>query len=133
MPQISTTDNPVEAIHHMVVNDRCETVQHVAAPSDFYLFPKVKFHLRGQRFDGNDDVIYAVEANLGGPDATFFHKGKIKLEHHWNKYTTEKRRRGRPSSSLKKVIEEDIGLGGAELSTVMRDRNLWRQYMVSPD
>ncbi|KAI8498764.1 hypothetical protein Bbelb_232170 [Branchiostoma belcheri] len=84
MPQISTTDNPVEAIHHMVVNDRCETVQHVAAqgsataanefgfavlphpsnspdlaPSDFYLFPKLKFHLRGQRFDGNDDVIYA--------------------------------------------------------------------------
>ncbi|KAI8485965.1 Endoplasmic reticulum-Golgi intermediate compartment protein 2 [Branchiostoma belcheri] len=31
MPQISTTDNPVEAIHHhMVVNDRRETVQHVA-------------------------------------------------------------------------------------------------------
>ncbi|KAI8519047.1 Potassium voltage-gated channel sub KQT member 1 [Branchiostoma belcheri] len=30
MPQISTTDNPVEAIHHMVVNDRFETGQHVA-------------------------------------------------------------------------------------------------------
>ncbi|KAI8504844.1 hypothetical protein Bbelb_169530 [Branchiostoma belcheri] len=28
-----------------------------------------------------------------------------------------------------KVIEEDIGLGGVELSSVMRDRNLWRQYM----
>ncbi|KAI8515992.1 hypothetical protein Bbelb_068050 [Branchiostoma belcheri] len=110
MPQISTTDNLVEAIHHMVVNDRCETGQHVAvedndqrekerkapswrddnapvhtaqgsvaasnefgfavephpfnspdlAPSDFYLFPKLNFHLRSQRFDGNDDVIYAV-------------------------------------------------------------------------
>ncbi|KAI8510770.1 hypothetical protein Bbelb_116860 [Branchiostoma belcheri] len=51
MPQISTTDNPVEAIHHTVENGR--------SPSDFYLFPKLKFHLRGQRFDGNDDVIYA--------------------------------------------------------------------------
>ncbi|KAI8486744.1 hypothetical protein Bbelb_354920 [Branchiostoma belcheri] len=30
MPQISTTDNPVEAIHHMEGNDRCETGQHVA-------------------------------------------------------------------------------------------------------
>ncbi|KAI8506636.1 hypothetical protein Bbelb_160630 [Branchiostoma belcheri] len=48
-------------------------------------------------------------------------------------YGTEKRRRGRDSLTLKKVIEEDIGLGGAELSSVMRDRNLWRQYMVSPD
>ncbi|KAI8521695.1 hypothetical protein Bbelb_014490 [Branchiostoma belcheri] len=85
MPQLSTMDNPVETTHHMVVNDRCETVQHVAAPLDFYLFPKLKFHLRGQRFDGDDDVIYAVEANLGGPDATFFHKGKIKLELHWTK------------------------------------------------
>ncbi|KAI8494372.1 hypothetical protein Bbelb_275980 [Branchiostoma belcheri] len=46
---------------------------------------------------------------------------------------TEKRRRGRPSLTLKKVIEGDIGLGGAELSSVMRDRNLWRQYIVSPD
>ncbi|KAI8506641.1 hypothetical protein Bbelb_160680 [Branchiostoma belcheri] len=45
----------------------------------------------------------------------------------------EKRRRGRLSLTLKKVIEEDIGLGGVELSSVMRDRNLWRQYMVSPE
>ncbi|KAI8484300.1 hypothetical protein Bbelb_378980 [Branchiostoma belcheri] len=30
MLQISTTVNPVEPIHHMVVNDRCETGQHVA-------------------------------------------------------------------------------------------------------
>ncbi|KAI8486054.1 hypothetical protein Bbelb_361540 [Branchiostoma belcheri] len=30
MPKISTTGNPVEAIHHMEVNDRCETVQHEA-------------------------------------------------------------------------------------------------------
>ncbi|KAI8516817.1 cytochrome P450 2 sub U member 1 [Branchiostoma belcheri] len=33
---------------------------------------------------------------------------------------TEKRRCGRPSLTLKKVVEEDIGLGGAELSSVMR-------------
>ncbi|KAI8515228.1 hypothetical protein Bbelb_078190 [Branchiostoma belcheri] len=45
----------------------------------------------------------------------------------------EKRRRGRPSLTLKKVIEEDIGLGGLEQSSVMRDTNLWRQYMVSPE
>ncbi|KAI8489102.1 hypothetical protein Bbelb_330870 [Branchiostoma belcheri] len=102
MPQISTTDNPVEATHHMVVNDRSQGSVPAAnefgfavkphpsnspdlAPSDVHLFPKLKFHLRGQRFDGNDDVIYAVEANLGGPDATFFHNGKINLEHHWTK------------------------------------------------
>ncbi|KAI8482943.1 hypothetical protein Bbelb_393610 [Branchiostoma belcheri] len=77
MLQISTTDNPVEAIPHMVVNDRSFL--------DFYLFPKLKFHLRGQRFDGNDDVISAIEPYLGVPDATFFHKGKTKLEHHWTK------------------------------------------------
>ncbi|KAI8500364.1 hypothetical protein Bbelb_219300 [Branchiostoma belcheri] len=34
MPQISTTDNPVEAIHHTVVNDRCETGQHVAVEAN---------------------------------------------------------------------------------------------------
>ncbi|KAI8519679.1 hypothetical protein Bbelb_029360 [Branchiostoma belcheri] len=103
MPQISTTDNPVEAIHHMVLNDRFETVQRVAegqtingvfcAPElrhlratitekmgeklrvdvlsmhlstrhkalwAFYLFPKLGFHLRGQRFHGDDGVIDVV-------------------------------------------------------------------------
>ncbi|KAI8513381.1 hypothetical protein Bbelb_100200 [Branchiostoma belcheri] len=41
-------------------NLRSYTTDTSSAPSDFYLFPKLKFHLRGQRFDGNDDVIYAV-------------------------------------------------------------------------
>ncbi|KAI8486329.1 hypothetical protein Bbelb_358280 [Branchiostoma belcheri] len=102
MPQISTTDNPVEAIHHMVVNDRSqgsvaaanefgfEVFPHPStspglAPSDFYLFPKLKFHFRGQRFDGNDDVIDAVEANLRAQDASFFHPGKGKMQPRWTK------------------------------------------------
>ena len=34
------------------------------APSDFYLFPKLKFHLRGCRYESDNDVICAVEAYL---------------------------------------------------------------------
>ena len=30
------------------------------APSDFFLFPKMKEHLRGQKFSGDDEVMSAV-------------------------------------------------------------------------
>jgi [histone H3]-lysine36 N-dimethyltransferase SETMAR len=32
------------------------------APSDFYLFPHLKAHLRGQRFENDNDVCHAAEA-----------------------------------------------------------------------
>nr|XP_006818318.1 PREDICTED: uncharacterized protein LOC100368076 [Saccoglossus kowalevskii] len=51
------------------------------APLDFYLFPKLKFHLRGHRFETDDDVIQAVEAYLRDQDETFFQRGIEKLEH----------------------------------------------------
>ena len=55
------------------------------APSDFYLFSQLKFHLRGQRFDGDHGVFDAVEAYLGAQDASFFHHGIAKLEQRWAK------------------------------------------------
>ena len=35
------------------------------APSDFYLFPKLKSHLRGAQYGSNKDVIEAVNEYLG--------------------------------------------------------------------
>ncbi|XP_066302907.1 histone-lysine N-methyltransferase SETMAR-like [Branchiostoma lanceolatum] len=55
------------------------------APSDFYLFPKLKSHLRGHRFETDDDVIHAVEAYLEAQDATYFQQGVAMLEHRWTK------------------------------------------------
>lgn len=55
------------------------------APSDFYLFPKLKSHLRGHHFGNNDDVIDAVEEFLRDQEANFFHDGIAMLEHRWTK------------------------------------------------
>nr|XP_006823916.1 PREDICTED: histone-lysine N-methyltransferase SETMAR-like [Saccoglossus kowalevskii] len=49
------------------------------SPLDFYLFPKLKSHLRGHHFE--TDVIQAVEAYLKDQDETFFQLGIGKLEH----------------------------------------------------
>ena len=35
------------------------------APSDFCLFPKLKFHLRGKQYESNEGVIEAVNEYLG--------------------------------------------------------------------
>ena len=35
------------------------------APSDFYLFPKLKSHLRSTQYGSNEGVIGAVKDNLG--------------------------------------------------------------------
>eukprot|EP00058_Branchiostoma_floridae_P024054 XP_002609544.1 hypothetical protein BRAFLDRAFT_101902 [Branchiostoma floridae] len=45
----------------------------------------------------------------------------------------EKRRRGRPSLTLKRVIEEDVGLKDGDLLSVMRDRVVWKNFIASPD
>ena len=55
------------------------------APSDFYLFPKLKSHLRGRIFPDNDAVIAAVERFLGDQDEEFYKTGITKLEHRWSK------------------------------------------------
>eukprot|EP00058_Branchiostoma_floridae_P025263 XP_002610753.1 hypothetical protein BRAFLDRAFT_91539 [Branchiostoma floridae] len=45
----------------------------------------------------------------------------------------EKRRRGRPTLTLKRVIEEDVGLQDGDLLSVMRDRVVWKNFIASPD
>jgi transposase len=40
-------------------------------PSDFHLFPKMKKHLRGQRFHANEDVQNEVKKWLHAQDAFF--------------------------------------------------------------
>lgn len=55
------------------------------APSDFYLFPRMKDHLRGTRFDSNCDVIAAVGAWLEDQDSEFFFNGITALQHRWEK------------------------------------------------
>ena len=44
----------------------------------------------------------------------------------------EKRRVGRPSLTIKSIIEEDTGLKDNELFNVMQDRVVWKDFIVSP-
>jgi histone-lysine N-methyltransferase SETMAR len=44
------------------------------ASSDFYLFPKMKEHLRGQLFHSNEDVQNEVKKWLRAQDAFYFMK-----------------------------------------------------------
>ena len=55
------------------------------APTDYYLFPKLKSVLRGKRFETNNDVIEAVDAFLRVQKFSFFYEGIAKLEDRWNK------------------------------------------------
>jgi histone-lysine N-methyltransferase SETMAR len=55
------------------------------APSDFYLFPKLKEHLRGQKFSSNQDVMSAVNTWLEDQNKEFFSTGIRALEHRWTK------------------------------------------------
>ena len=50
------------------------------APFDFYLFPKVKSHLRGTLFGSNEGVIEAVNEYLVDLEKAFFFVGIRKLE-----------------------------------------------------
>ena len=54
------------------------------APSDIYLFPKLKLFLAGQRFSSNQEAIAAVERYFA--DLTnHYRDGIMALEHRWNK------------------------------------------------
>ena len=45
------------------------------APSDFHLFPRLKKHLRGRRFDDDGELTAAVEGWLGDQDVDFYRSG----------------------------------------------------------
>ena len=55
------------------------------APSDFYLFPKLKTNLRGRNFGSNEGDIYAVNGYLGDQDEVFYFEGISKLKQQWRK------------------------------------------------
>ena len=50
------------------------------APSDFYLFPKLKSNLRGTQFGSNEGVIAAVNEYLEDQEKDFYLEGISKLE-----------------------------------------------------
>ena len=50
------------------------------APSDLYLFPKMKSHLRGTLYGSIEGVIEAVNEYLGDQENVFFFEGILKLE-----------------------------------------------------
>ena len=46
----------------------------------------------------------------------------------------EPRRRGRPNTTIKDVLQNDTGLNTNEITTVMADRDIWRRnYVMSPN
>jgi histone-lysine N-methyltransferase SETMAR len=55
------------------------------APSDFYLFTKLKLLLAGQRFSSNQEAIAAVEGYFAYPKINHYRDGIMALEHRWNK------------------------------------------------
>jgi histone-lysine N-methyltransferase SETMAR len=55
------------------------------APSDFYLFPKLKLFLAGQRFFSNQEPIVAVEGYFADLTKNHYRDGIMELEHRWNK------------------------------------------------
>ena len=54
------------------------------APPDFYLFQKLKSHLRGTQYGSNEGAIEAVNEYLGDQENAFFFEGTRKLEHNNN-------------------------------------------------
>jgi hypothetical protein len=55
------------------------------APSDFYLFPKLKLFLAGQRFSLNQEVIAAVVGYFADLTKNHYRDGIMAMEHCWNK------------------------------------------------
>ncbi|XP_045451016.1 histone-lysine N-methyltransferase SETMAR-like [Melitaea cinxia] len=55
------------------------------APSDFYLFPRLKERLPGKKFEDDSEVMAAVEAFWEGQEKEFFSKGILGLEKRWAK------------------------------------------------
>ena len=55
------------------------------APSDFYLFPKLKEFMKGWKFTDNKDVIYAASGWLEDQEQEFFYNGIQAGEKRWTK------------------------------------------------
>ena len=55
------------------------------APSDYFLFPNLKKHLAGKRYESDDDVISAVEDFFEGQEENFCAIGIRALQHRWKK------------------------------------------------
>ena len=55
------------------------------APSDFYLFPKLKEFMKGRRFADDEDVICTANGWLEEQDKQFFYNGIRALEKRWTK------------------------------------------------
>ena len=55
------------------------------APSDFYLFPKLKSQLRCTQYGSNEGAIEAVNEYLGDQENAFYFEGTRKLEQRWAK------------------------------------------------
>lgn len=55
------------------------------APSDYFLFPKLKEYLRGTRYDDDYQVMTAVNDWLEDQPQEFFSRGIRALEHRWTK------------------------------------------------
>ena len=51
------------------------------APSDFFLFPKLKKDIYGCHFWSDEEVMTAVEEWVNGKDPDFFSSGLLALEH----------------------------------------------------
>jgi hypothetical protein len=52
---------------------------------DFYLFPKLKLFLAGQRFSSSEEAIAAVERYFADLKKNHYRDGIMALEHRWNK------------------------------------------------
>ena len=55
------------------------------APSDFYRFPKPKFHLCGTQYGSIEGTIEALNEYFGDQGKAFFFEGIRKLEQRWAK------------------------------------------------
>jgi histone-lysine N-methyltransferase SETMAR len=55
------------------------------APSDFCLFPKLRFFLAGHCFSSNQEAIAAVERYFADLTKNHYKDGIMALEHRWNK------------------------------------------------
>jgi histone-lysine N-methyltransferase SETMAR len=55
------------------------------APSDFYLFPKFKLFLAGQRFSSNQEAIADVDGYFADLTKHHCRNEIMALEHRWNK------------------------------------------------
>ncbi|KAJ4448074.1 hypothetical protein ANN_10086 [Periplaneta americana] len=55
------------------------------APSDFFLFPRMKNPLRGKHFQNDEEVIFEVERFLNSQNADFYNQGLHQVIHCWEK------------------------------------------------